>query len=189
MGGLRNPCTEPRGHMHRVPKLRIKHGSFWELWLGGLKKKSYFHLENWGRWFPLWRLRIFFQGVVQPPTRWHFFDIFISNCIHKIPFLYPVVIIIVANKNVYVFSQLEKKWRLSDLQVHRLVNDGTSSVFFASCRSLRSPFGRWKTPNHMPDALNVSQIPWGTAKSLEKPLTQVETPKNNIGFNPYSHEP
>ena len=46
-----------------------------------------------------------------------FLDIFISNCIHKIPFLYPVVIIIVANKNVYVFSQLEKKWRLSDLQV------------------------------------------------------------------------
>lgn len=156
---------------------------------GWFEKKILFSSRKLGKMIPTLTTAHFFQGVVQPPTRWHFFDIFISNCIHKIPFLYPVVIIIVANKNVYVFSQLEKKWRLSDLQVHRLVNNGTSSVFFASCRSLRSPFGRWKAPNHMPDALNVSQIPWGTAKSLEKPLTQVETPKNNIGFNPYSHEP
>ena len=36
-----------------------------------LKYVSNFHLENWGRWFPIWRA--YFSKGLKPPTRWCFF--------------------------------------------------------------------------------------------------------------------
>lgn len=95
-----------------------------------------------------------------------FFDIFISNFRHKIPFLYPVVIvdpwyIIILQKMSMSFPS----WKNGDKDsqvVYILV------VYIASCRSLRSSFRQdlgtrsehttlWQmlTPNPKPDALNV----------------------------------